>query len=325
LQIAAGLDAAGYHPVVLFGNANSGKTSLLLSLFALLRTEPHLETGLKLGDPILHVDSPYGRFLRDQAEGFYGKKTQDFIEGVASPKTAIETPFFIPVIFTPQGKPEVRLAFMESNGEWYRPDRQSDKLFPALRKQIEEFLSVYQGPVTFIHMLPYTQQVVYGSSSAQVTDAEEMKEAALAVAGALLAYQQVRPNKQEDRHLMLVSKWDAHDRQEPDRAAVLMDAGDEPEEFANDRYAQAMSVFKGMGLRPDQLQITSYCSGIIAGQMVTMPRKGDELRDAVLNYPTQLWRWLYRATLEQMGEHPVDPFPAESQPGWLTRLLNKLF
>src|SRR5207302_3790995 len=84
IQLAAGIDAAAYHPVVLFGNANSGKTSLLLSLFALLRTEPSLATGLELGDPIIATDSLFGRYLYDQAEAFFGKKTQDFIEGRAS-------------------------------------------------------------------------------------------------------------------------------------------------------------------------------------------------------------------------------------------------
>lgn len=324
-QLAAGIEAAGYHPVVLFGNANSGKTSLLLSLFALLRTEPQLATGLELGDPIISVDTPYGRFLREQAEGFYGRKTQDFIEGTASPKTAIDAPFFIPVIVRPEGKPEVRLAFMESNGEWYRADRSNDRLFPVLRRQIEELLASYQGPITFIHLLPYTQQAVYGTGSDQLTDSNEMKEASLAIAGALYAYQKVRANQQDDRHLVLVTKWDAHERNVLDRAEVLQDPGEEPENFANERYAQAISVFKGLGLSSHQQQINAYCAGIISGQTVSMPRQGDELRSAVLNYPTQLWRWLYRCTLEQLGERPIDPFPTEPRPNWLARLLNQLF
>lgn len=325
IELAAGLDAAGYHPVVLFGNANSGKTSLLLSLLALIRTEPKLATGLELGDPVVPTDSLYGQYLHDQAEGFFGRKTQDFIEGKASPKTAIELPFFIPIVFRPEGKPEIRFAFMESNGEWYRPDRQSDKLFPALRQQIEEFIATYQGPITFIHLLPYTQQAVYGSAANQLTDDHEMKEASLAIVGALLAYQKARVNKQDDVHLVLVTKWDAHDRQDNDRADVLQHTGSEPREFADDRYSQAMAVFRGLGLRSDQQFLNSYCSGIIAGQAVTMPKRGDELRDAVLNYPTQLWRWLYRSTLEQLGEVPIDPFPTPPKPHWFVQLLDRLF
>jgi hypothetical protein len=325
VHLAAGLDAAGYHPVVLFGNANSGKTSLLLSLFALLRTEPSLVTGLELGDAFVATDSLYGKYLRDQAEGFFGRKTQDFIEGRASPKTAIELPFFIPVVFRPEAKPEIRFAFMESNGEWYRPDRSSEKLFPKLRQQIEDFLATYQGPITFIHLLPYTQQVVYGSGADQLTDDNEMKEASLAIAGALYAYQKARVNKQDDRHLILVTKWDAHDREELDRADILRHSGPEAEEFANERYSQAMSVFRGLGLQSYQQRLNAYCAGIIAGQNVTMPKRGDELREAVLHYPTQLWRWLYRSTLEQLGEQPIDPFPPEPKPNWFVRLLDRFF
>jgi hypothetical protein len=325
IQLAAGIDAAAYHPVVLFGNANSGKTSLLLSLFALLRTDPSLATGLELGDPIIATDSLFGRYLYDQAEGFFGKKTQDFIEGRASPKTAIDLPFFVPIIFRPENKPEIRFAFMESNGEWYRADRSTERLFPALRQQIEDFIACYQGPITFIHLLPYTQQIVYGGSGDQLTDATEMKEAQLAVVGALLAYQRARVNKQDDRHLVLVTKWDAHEREETDRTDVLVNTGEQPEAFANDHYEQAMAVFKGLGLSSAQQNINAYCAGIMAGQNVIMPKRGEELREAVLNYPTQLWRWLYRSTMEQLGERPIDPFPALPKPHWFGRLLDRLF
>ena len=323
-QIAAGLTSAGYHPVVLFGNANSGKTSLLLSLFSLIRTEPSLHCGLDLGEPVLNVDSKYGRYLREQSEGFYGKKTQDFIEGRAAAKTAIEAPFFIPVVLRPEGRPEVRLAFMESNGEWYRPDRESERLFPALRRQIEEFLSAYQEPVTFIHLLPYTQQATYTTGTDQYTDDSEINEASLAIVGALKAYLDVRANKLEDRHLMLVTKWDAHDKGEMDRVSVLGNS-DDLEQFLNDRYNQAFAYYRGMGLERDQQQLATYCAGQMRGQAVIMPRRGEELHDALIEYPVRLWKWLYRSTLEQLGEQAMDPFPSQPRPNWLVRLLNRLF
>lgn len=323
-QIAAGLTSAGYHPVVLFGNANSGKTSLLLSLISLIRTEPDLHCGLDLGEPVLNTDTPYGRYLRDQAEGFYGKKTQDFIEGKAAPKTAIEAPFFIPVVFRPEGKPEVRLAFMESNGEWYRPDRESDKLFPALRRQIEEFLSAFQEPVSFIHLLPYTQQATYTSGTDQYTDDSEINEASLAIVGALKAYLDVRANKMEDRHLMLVTKWDAHDKGEMDRVSVLQDSSD-LERFLCNRYNQAFAFYRGMGLQSHQQQLATYCAGQMRGQSVIMPRRGEELHDALIEFPTRLWQWLYKTTLEQLGEQSLEPFPSQPRPHWFVRLLNRFF
>lgn len=324
-HVAAGLAAAGYHPIVLFGSAGSGKTSLLLSLLALLRDEPELHCGLDLGEPILSVDTPYGRFLREQAEGFYGRKTQDFIEGRAAAKTAIEAPFFIPVVIRPENKPEIRLAFMESNGEWYRPDRESDRLFRPLRQQIEQFLSAYQEPITFIHLVPYTQQALYTVGGDQHTDEQEIREACLAVVGALKAYKEVRANKIGDRHLMLVSKWDAHNRDDWDRVGVLEDTTGELEAFLNGRYRQAFAEYRNLGLAPHQRQVEAYCAGQIRGQAVIKPRRGEELHDALIQYPKKLWRWLYRTTLEQLDEPAVDPFPAEPQPNWFVKLLNRIF
>jgi hypothetical protein len=324
-HVAAGLTAAGYHPIVLFGTAGSGKTSLLLSLLALLRDEPDLLCGLDLGEPILSVDTPYGRFLREQAEGFYGRKTQDFIEGRAAAKTAIEAPFFIPVVIRPENKPQIRLAFMESNGEWYRPDRESDRLFRPLRRQIEEFLSAYQDPVTFIHLVPYTQQELYSTGGDQHTDDQEIREACLAIVGALKAYKEVRTNKINDRHLMLVSKWDAHDRENVDRVGVLDDTTGELEAFLNDRYRQAFAEYRNLGLAPYQRQVEAYCAGQIRGQAVIKPRRGEDLHDALIQYPKKLWRWLYRTTLEQLNEPAIDPFPPEPKPNWFARLLDRLF
>lgn len=324
-HVAAGLSAAGYHPVVLFGSAGSGKTSLLLSLMALLRDEPELLCGLDLGDPILGLDTAYGRFIRDQAEGFYGKKTQDFIEGRAASKTAIEAPFFIPLVIRPENKPEIRLAFMESNGEWYRPDRGSDRLFVPLRRQIEDLLTAYQDPITFIHLIPYTQHALYSTVSDQHTDDQEIREAGLAIVGALKAYKEVRANKLGDRHLMLVSKWDAHNRSDLDRVSVLQETTGELEAFLNGPYRQAFAEYRNLGLAPDQRQVDTYCAGQIRGQTVIMPRRGDDLHDALMLYPKRLWRWLYRTTLEQLEEPVVDPFPPEPQPNWFVRLLNRLF
>jgi hypothetical protein len=106
---------------------------------------------------------------------------------------------------------------------------------------------------------------------------------------------------------------------------VLLNTGEQPAAFANDRYEQAMAVFKGLGLSSAQQNINAYCSGIMAGQNVIMPKRGDELRDAVLNYPTQLWRWLYRSTMAQLGERAVDPFPPAAKAHWFGRLLDRLF
>jgi hypothetical protein len=324
-RLAADMEAKGYQPVVLFGNAYSGKTSLLLSLLACVKTESELGAGVFLGEPLLARDTAYGRFQAEQSEAFFGRKVQDFIEGTASPKTAIDLPFFVPVNLRPASAPPVTFAFMESNGEWYRPDRSGDRLHPKLRGQIEDFIASYQGGIIFVHLLPYTQQAVRSANADTANDAAEVRDAALAVEGAVRAYERVRVDKKADTHLMLVTKWDAH-APATDRQEVLED--DDPaavEAYARDRYAKVVGTVRGMGLSPGQVLLNGYCAGLINERGVVGLKRDGELREAVLRYPKSLWRFLYRRALTNMGVAAVDPFPAPPAPPRWKRLLDRFF
>ena len=100
-----------YHPVVLFGTNFSGKTSLLLSLFATINSETELQTGLFLCDPILGSSNELGRTLHAEARHTFEVKTQAFKEGEKIPKTNVTLPFFVPVEFRPLDKPAIKFAF----------------------------------------------------------------------------------------------------------------------------------------------------------------------------------------------------------------------
>jgi hypothetical protein len=311
LRLATRMEACGYHPVVLFGTAASGKTSLLLSLFSLVRMTPELHAGLFPGDPILDIHTDYGKYTHDNALQFFGQKTQDFIEGRAAPKTVLQYPFFVPVSFRPDNKPEAKFAFMESNGEWYRPDRSNGRLFPVLRRQIEDFIKNYQGGITFIHLVPYTQRAVYSAVADRAGEASEIQDASIAISGALQAYDRIRANKQNDRHLMLVTKWDAHSPPNVSKFDVLTCSPEEVVRFANENYAQALTTFRGIGLNDTQLFLNSYCSGIMNEMGVLQLRQNNELRAPVMSYPIRLWEWLYRGALDASGQVYVEPFPAQ--------------
>jgi hypothetical protein len=329
LHLARDVEAGGYHPVILFGSAASGKTSLLLSLFSAIKIEPDLKTGLFMGEPILDRATDYGQYIHDNAVQFFHQKTQDFIEGRAAPKTALQYPFFIPVIMKPDGKQEQKFAFMESNGEWYRPDRSTSELFPRLRRQIEDFIANYQGGITFIHLVPYTQQAVRSANVDRQVDAAEMLDASLAIAGALQAYDSVRLEKQNDRHLMLVTKWDAHSPQGTSKRDVLLDASEEVGGFVREHYPQALTTLQGLGLRDTQVYMNSYCSGIMNDSGILVLKQDSELRPIVMNFPVNLWGWLYKCAREACGQLPVSPFPAPPKEpallGFLRSLLNGFF
>jgi hypothetical protein len=325
--LAEHMAAAEYQPVILFGNAASGKTSLILSLLAAIRTDARLDAGLFLGDPILDTSRKYGSYLWEQASQFFGLKTQQFIEGTAAPRTNIELPFFIPLVFRPSGKPEARLAFMESNGEWYRSQRQGNRFFPPLRQQVEDFLKHYGGGILFIHLLPYTQRHLYTTAQNAGDDASELQEASLAVSGALQAYRDVRPDKSNDHHLILITKWDAHSVDGLDSIDALHDDPRDVAAFVGLRYTQALTTFRGLGLAPVQMAINGYCSGQISANNVIRAGLDDERGEAIRRFPVGLWRWLYRHTLEANGLAPVDPFPAPKGGllNWFSRLLSRMF
>jgi hypothetical protein len=328
-QLAAAMEAADYQPVILFGTAASGKTSLLLSLLAIARTETSLDTGVFLADPILRPDSAYGRYLIENAEEFFGRKTQEFIEHRAPASSKIALPFFVPIAFRPRLGREVKFAFMESNGEWYRPDRDSSRLFKRLKGQVEDFISQYQGGIIFIHLVPYTQRPVYGAQPDPADDASLINEASLAISGALQAYENVRVNKRNDRHIMLVTKWDAHRPSDADRIDMLSGDKEEVEAIVNERYAAAFNSYRGLSLESSQLQLNCYISGLMNQQGTVGLRKDDELRSTVISYPINLWRWLYKSALTNIGEMGKDPFPMTEMGSPIGRtlkaFLDKLF
>ena len=322
-ELAKQMADLGYHPVVLFGMAAAGKTSLLSSLLALIRTEPALESALVRGDALIDPQSVYGKYLMQNAEQFFGQTVQNFIAGRAPGATKLPLPFFVPVIFRPKGKPEVKIAFMESAGEWYRPQKNTDRYFPALRKEIETFVRSFQLGISFIHLAPYTQTAIRSLSADRSSDPAEIADASLALAGALGAYEEIRANKELDHHLMLVTKWDAHQVHQANLSEILMETGDAVEPFVLQHYSQAYAAFKGLSVPQSQLSLQHYCAGIISGTDHQTLRIDNEHRPAVLSFPKELWAWIYGNALSASGGIREYPFPTVSQKanGPLTSLL----
>jgi hypothetical protein len=329
LRLARDIEHGEYYPVILIGSAASGKTSLLLSLLATIKIEPELKSGISMGDPILDRETDYGRYVYENSVQFFGQKTQDFIEGRAAPKTSLQYPFFVPIVLRPENAPEQKFAFMESNGEWYRPDRNTSELFPPLRRQIEDFIANYAGGITFIHLVPYTQQAVRSSGADRQVDAAEMLDASLAIAGALQAYEAVRLEKQKDRHLMLVTKWDAHSPPGLSKLDVLSDASEDVDVFVREHYPQALTALQALGLREAQVYLNSYCSGIMNDAGILMLKQENELRPAVMKFPINLWTWLYRGAREDRQQPSSSPFPSPPHESelklFLKRLLDRFF
>lgn len=330
-NLAQAMSEGGYHPVILFGTNFSGKTSLLLSLFSTIVAEPGLRCGLSLCDPLLGGTGRVGRTLHDEADHTFSVKTQAFMEGKKIPKTNVPLPFFIPVELRSSEGPTARFAFLESNGEWYRPNRsattsssRTERLFPALREELEDFIASYQGGMTFLYLLPYTQGEVYEERDQRI-DADEVQSASLAIVGVLRAYDRIRANcRSEDRHLMLVTKWDAHSAREADRAEGIEEDPEIVREFCNRRYAQAISTFQGIGINPEHRHLNAFCAGIINERGLLQLRNDDDVRAVVTSYPVKLWSYLYRNALNASDQPAQSPFPAPPPQPFLIQLWNRV-
>ena len=324
VQIAENMDEGGYHPVIIFGSSNSGKSSLLGSLLAYFQVDTTQEVGISLGDPLIPTETEQGRAAFKQAEIFFYRSVQEFIGGEAHQSTKTPFPFFIPVVVRPKGKPEVKIAFMESNGEWYKPDRTSDRFFQALRSEIEGVLRHFQKRIIFIHVAPYTQSAVRDGDIDQSTERKELNDASLALVGALDSYTRFRTNiKSEDSHMFLVTKWDAHTNENDEIFEILGNPDlAEVEEFAKSKYTQGFAAFKGIRIGQSQKSIMQYCSGLMSGRAILKPTK--ELRPILYRYPQTMWNWIYSNATEgvELIARPAPPKVSIWQSAM--RLLNKI-
>ena len=331
-DLAIAMQEEGYHPVVLFGTNNSGKTSILMSLFSTLSVEPKLETGLTLCDPILGSRTDIAKHLQREAQHLFEIKTEAFLSGEKIPVTRTSLPFFVPVEFRPpDDRPPMKFAFLESNGEWYRPlvsDGTSlsdtEKLYPDLRKEIEDFIAHYQHGITFIYTAPVTQGEVYAEAD-KTFDTDEIRYASMAIRGVLKTYDSIRANgRSDDRHLMLVTKWDAISAREADRAGGIEEDREKVLEFCNRRYNQALSAFQGLNLRTDQKRINAYCAGMINKNGLISISGDEAVSNIIASYPVRLWEFLYKNALETSGYEAISPFRQPKRPNGLSRAINRV-
>jgi hypothetical protein len=326
-MLADAVAALGYHPVVVFGNSNSGKTTMLLSLFALLMTN-EMRIGIRLGEPLIDIGQPTGLESWERAQRLFGEATQRFIQGQAPNATATREPFFVPLIITPPPPlPEVKIALMESNGEWYRPDWDTPALLPSFRKQIEDFIVHFPRAITFIHAVPRTQLAIGSTQGVSGDDSNLIREADLAIVGAVSNYSRLRTDRSDDYHALLITKWDAHSwvAGGGDVVEVLTSPDEAVDHFVESNCPQSKAALRGLNLADGHFIVKPYCAGRIVGRDVVAFPADSQLGPIIQAYPKRLWNWIYRQAsggFELLAE-PPKPWPvriAEGLLGWIGRI-----
>lgn len=293
-----------YHPVLIFGDSGSGKSSLLASLFHYMQHDQNAGAICMLGDWILPTGTPEGDAFAEQASEFFNRDIMAFNAGQAAPATRVEIPFYIPVVVRPNGrKGDVRLAFLESRGEDYKIRTDTAGYFPEMKSQINDVYEHFPGPISLVVISPFTYRDVYTAGDDLDGEEDRIRAGDQALYGALQAYQRSRRWPEMDNYMFVLTKWDmftggvsASEFAEPPRGLA--------EKMIRDRYPLAWNMFRNMP-QDKSAHAMQYSAGLIAGNgVITTP---DQFKPALYRYPRALWNWLYKNASDGVplyGERP---------------------
>jgi len=292
LTLARSIMEKKYHPVMFFGTPSSGKSSMLASLFHYLQNDPWSEAVCMLGEWIIPVDTEAGAHIAQQVSRLFNHAVMKFNSGDALPRTDGYTiPFFIPVILRPNnGKPDVRLAFLESSGENYEVNEDTVDYFPKLKNEIFDLYQNFPGSISIVVVAPYTLKDAYMNQEIEQADDPDFQLVDQALYGTLQAYQANRRWFDLDNHLFVLSKWDVYVGGLSNPAFANPPSG-LVEKIIKERYRLAWNFFQTMPKKGHSNSM-QYSAGLIAGkQVVSVP---DKLMPSINQFPRALWNWLYR-------------------------------
>ena len=282
-----------YHPVLIFGTRASGKSTLLTSLFSYFQTDPQSGASCYLGDWIIPVETVEGSLIADEASRFFNRVVSEFHGGKAAETTQFQVPFFIPIVVKPNTKkPTVKVAILESSGEFYQVNTDSARYHPELRAEIKDVYENYPGPLSIIIIAPYIMSEAY---SGEVIVGDKVKEEFRLSDDALLAslqnYQRYRKNPDNDRMNFLLTKWDVHTEGLSDRKFVEPPPG-LVEHLIRERFPKSWISFGNLtDASSNAMGVMPYSAGLISGNdALPIP---PAFKGRMNIFPNKLWNWIY--------------------------------
>jgi len=290
ISLARSLIEKQYHPVMLFGTAASGKSSMLASLFHYLQNDPRSEAICMLGEWILPVETKEGADVAELVSRFFHHAVMNFNTGKAVPRTRSEVPFFIPIVLrSKHGKPDIRLAFLESAGENYKIQQESVEYFPRLKNQILDVYRNFPSALSILVVAPYTLKDAYTDQEIEQADDPLFQEVDQSLYGALQSYQQNRRWLDIDNYMFVLTKWDVYagglanpEFSNPPNGLV--------EKIIQERYRLSWNFYRTMP-KSGNSNSMQYSSGLITGEsVIAIP---ENLKPFISKFPRALWNWLY--------------------------------
>ena len=293
------LVSRGYHPVLPFGDTSSGKTSLLLSLLAGLHNE---KVPFRLDEePLLSPDTEYGKNIYKATKDFFDGELLKFINNKVPIKTSIEYPIYVPVIVTnPRTKQDIKLAFLESNGEWYRGiGWDSDKGTAAShKKEIYEVLTKFKSGITCIYVAPYMNNDFVYKEDSILWNADN------AIFAVLKDYAANREeNRDNDNHLFVLNKWDDFysPYKESERTKFIDPDWGNVEAWLELNYKHAWSIFFAMArITKNKSTLMTYSAGRFVEKSDNIVAHLVDVNETEIS-PTYkkmrrlIWNWIVRS------------------------------
>lgn len=276
------LQDIGRHPVLLFGNTSSGKSTILMSLIAALRQ--HEDVDVTLGDPIYPVGHARRDEAHDWAVDFFQRRAEAFIHnGEILPATEVTYPFLIPIdIHRTHAAQPMRLAILEGKGEWYEPSPTGASMYQAFQEEVANVVKFYDRGLSAIFVAPCFDY----------DDDRRMRAADIGLMGALEHYQRLRERREMDSLLFLLSKWDVHAAPISDPKFGTPDA-DDILSVLDRQFPDAWRKFKAMprALGNERWFFMQYVAGYIVDEANHDPP--ERQLAAFQQYPKILLNWLY--------------------------------
>jgi hypothetical protein len=219
---------------------------------------------------------------------------------------------------------------MESDGEWFQPDRSSSaqSFILPFKPELEALLRQYPDGISFLWVAPHMTASTPGSGLA--TDADElMRQANESLSGAFQNYETLRKhNSARDTHMFIVTKWDTFVSEiSPADIRVSLDRSrdreisHEVDNFISKTYAGPYGRFQAINSPSQNKIVFRYSAGLFNARS-----RGTGVADDMLNtYPRDIWNWLYDGALRghdwELSRGPLVPKPISKPP----TLMQKVF
>jgi hypothetical protein len=324
-----------YHPVILCGTSQAGKTTMLASLCAFLSTCG--TASFDFGEWYDQGDSSEAREQLDEAQRFFRDMVYQFRHGVAPDGTHFHLPYIVPLKITAtnidmmprggDGRPRsAKFAIMDMRGEFFKPNPVD--IFRPMHAETEALLHAFERGISMVYLAPVSRIDGYTGQNGQhephqVADGTTafLEDPDAALVNAIKGYERVRPTRAHDRHLYILSKWDLHTHgpesdefATPDERAV--------ESILQRQFASSWAAFRAMRAAQRAKWFMQYSAGVISGRQIIQPQ--GESVESMRRYSKVIWNWLYEGAArsgEQEGAPLLFPDIVPKRASWYERLL----